>query len=366
MPVTAFCKYVIRCVSVIRVLLCTRQKKLFFHSWYFNGLPLKIWIVRGGNLIECLLVEFCQYGAVFEVHVKELISSKGLLKLSFDIGSNTLKIWSEYVKFGSGFRSAEGSACGQNDEIDGAMGTLSVNVFEQMVCWTPHGLSGSMPTVLTYDCGWNWVKLPGKILFSVILNSSPLFSCKEGKIENCLKIGLKIVWVLAWTFRDLIKIFHCVSQFKWLFFLEEIKIWALWVFSTVIFDRTGIHQVGIMCSMVFGTTRAHWLKRLHLKQFLGDISRKFGKCVFWLKMIIMVFLRGMVLHFILPACEIKLRYWIIVCFRRLVVYCEMINSRDCCIPESKTIGSLCDGRLRFASLLSEYFASVFINVNWSE
>ena len=165
-PVTAFCKYVIRCVSVILVLLCTRQKK-YIHSWYFNGLPIKFWIIRGGNLIECLLVGFCQYGSVLEVHVRELISNEGFLKLSFDIGSNTLEIWCDCGNCCSGFCSAEGSACGGNVEIDEAMRKLSVNGFEQVVWWTPNGLNGSMPKVLTCDCGWNWVKLPGKIFFSV-------------------------------------------------------------------------------------------------------------------------------------------------------------------------------------------------------
>ena len=44
------------------------------------------------NLIECLLVGFCQYGVVFEVHGKKMISNEGFLKLSVDIGSNTLEI----------------------------------------------------------------------------------------------------------------------------------------------------------------------------------------------------------------------------------------------------------------------------------
>ena len=42
----------------------------------------------------------------------------------------------------------------------------------------------------------------------------------------------------------------------------------------------------------------------------------------------------------------------------MVVYCKMINSRDCCITESKTIGSFCDGRLSFCKFLSKCFASV--------
>ena len=42
--------------------------------------------------------------------------------------------------------------------------------------------------------------------------------------------------------------------------------------------------------------------------------------------------------------------WLIVCFRQLVVDCKMINSRECCIPESKTIESFWDGRLRFLVL----------------
>ena len=64
---------------------------------------------------------------------------------------------------------------------------------------------------------------------------------------------------MAGTFRELIKICHCVTQFKWLFCLGEIKIWVLWILLTLIFDKTGNHQVGIMCSFVSGKTHAHWL-----------------------------------------------------------------------------------------------------------
>ena len=97
-------------------------------------------------------------------------------------------------------------------------------------------------------------------------------------------------------------------------FVREIKIWVPWVLLTIIFDRTGrsgayvflgIHQVGLMCSLVFGITHAHWLKRLHLKQFLGDILRKFRNNVFRLKMIIRVSLKEMVLKFVLRASKIK-------------------------------------------------------------
>ena len=78
------------CVSNTGVVMYEAKK--IIHSWYFNALPLKFRIVRDGNLIECLLVEFCQYGAVFEVYGKKLISNEGFLKLSFDIGCNTFEI----------------------------------------------------------------------------------------------------------------------------------------------------------------------------------------------------------------------------------------------------------------------------------
>ena len=41
---------------------------------------------QDGNLIECLIVEFCQYGALFEIHCEGVISIEGYLNLSFDIG----------------------------------------------------------------------------------------------------------------------------------------------------------------------------------------------------------------------------------------------------------------------------------------
>ena len=44
-----FCKHVIRCVSVKLVLLWTRLRKFFIHSWYSSGFPLKIDIVIGGS-----------------------------------------------------------------------------------------------------------------------------------------------------------------------------------------------------------------------------------------------------------------------------------------------------------------------------
>ena len=66
--------------------------------------------------------------------------------------------------------------------------------------------------------------------------------------------------------------------------------------------------MGIVFSLVFGSAHAHWLKRLHLNQFLGDISRKFRKYVFLLKKIIKVFLRETVLHLLCKFA--KLSGWI--------------------------------------------------------
>ena len=48
-----------------------------------------------------------------------------------------------------------------------------------------------------------------------------------------------------------------------------------------------------------------------------------------------------------------------VCFKLLVVYCKMINSRDCCITEIKTIGIFCDGRLGFCKFFIQVFCFCF-------
>ena len=155
--------------------LSIRGTSMGWH-WNFESYEMVTWL--SVYLLDSVNMEGCLRSTV-----KKLISNRGFLKLSFDIGCNTLETWYEYENFYSGFRSAEISACGGHVEIDGAMGTLSVNGFEQADCWTPNGLGGSMPTVLTCDCGWYWVELPGTILFSVFLSFCPLGNGKEGMLE---------------------------------------------------------------------------------------------------------------------------------------------------------------------------------------
>ena len=218
--------------------------------WY-NALELIFWIVRGGNLIGCLFVGLCQYEAVFEVHGKELISNEGFLNLSFDIGWNTLQIWYECGNLCWGFRSTEGSVCGRIAENEEAVGTISIIVFEQAVCWTPNRLRGSVPTVLTRYSGWNWVKLSGKFIFSVFFNSWPLCNGKG---------VMRDVWKLFAFFQDFsenwLKFVIVLLSSNGCFFCCRPKS-RLLGFFIVIFGKTGIHQAGIMCFLLFGTTHAH-------------------------------------------------------------------------------------------------------------
>ena len=159
------------------------------------------------------------------------------------------------------------------------MGTLSVIVSEQAVCWTSNGLRGSMPTVLTFDCVWNWLKFSDKFIFSVFFSSCLLCTGKD------------VMW-------DVWKLFAFLQEFSenWLKFVK-LLLSSIGCFAVAdqnhmsiilnymlksksnymigIFDRTGITQAGIQCSLAFGATHGHWLKLFRLKPFLCDISRKF-------------------------------------------------------------------------------------------
>ena len=70
---TEFCKQVIRCVSVMELLLWIIVLKLLIHSWKWIGLASKFWCFRGGNLIEYLKSTFPFSCVTLEFECTELM-----------------------------------------------------------------------------------------------------------------------------------------------------------------------------------------------------------------------------------------------------------------------------------------------------
>ena len=163
---------------------------------------------------------------------------------------------------------------------------------------------------------------------------------------------LKNVWVLAGTFGELIKVCHCVTQLKW-FCLWEIKnLGSLGLVDCNIYQNWDSSSgdcvfLGIWinpCSLV-ETFASEAIPRPYLE--------KIQKVCFLRKKIIKVFLMEMVLKLILRAWKIKRLDWINVWFRLVVVWCKMINSRDCLSLRAKRSGVFETVVSGFASFLSE-------------